>query len=354
MGNGVHYRSSVKNGELGVDMATEHERVSSEEDEDEESGMRAPQPAGTRPSDAADSHGTVSSEDGDGEGGDDEASDLAEDGREIETHGGGTLEFVPGFSDASALTEGFPSEYAEVDPELEALPRSCDLEFETPESVCGRDDRVRIRSTTRIPWRLICQLIITRRDGAKSRCTGWFIGPRTVMTAGHCLYSHSAGGWARQIEVIPGMDASSRPYGSQIGRSFRSVRGWTRDRKPAFDYGAIILPNNTLGNRVGWFGFAALSDGSLRNLLVNNAGYAGDKPFGTLWYNAGRITKVTARRLYYMIDTAGGHSGSPVWRYRNGKRHAVGVHAYGGCPNKSLRITRAVYNNMKAWKNLGF
>jgi hypothetical protein len=30
-------------------MATEHERVSSEEDEDEESGMRAPQPAGTRP-----------------------------------------------------------------------------------------------------------------------------------------------------------------------------------------------------------------------------------------------------------------------------------------------------------------
>ena len=100
------------------------------------------------------------------------------------------------------------------------------------------------------------------------------------MTAGHCLYSHSAGGWARQIEVIPGMD------------------------------GAIILPNNTLGNRVGWFGFAALSDGSLRNLLVNNAGYAGDKPFGTLWYNAGRITKVTARRLYYMIDTAGG----PQWQ----------------------------------------
>ena len=154
----------------------------------------------------------------------------------------------------------------------------------------------------------------------------------------------------RQIEVIPGMDASLRPFGSLKSSSFRSVRGWTVSRKPDYDYGAIILPNNRLGNRVGWFGFAALTDASLRNLLVNNAGYAGDKPFGTLWYNAGRITKVTPRRLAYMIDTYGGHSGSPVWRYKDGHRHAVGVHAYGGCPNKATRITKAVFNNMKAWK----
>lgn len=287
---------------------------------------------------------------GPGEAGD---GDLAEDGYMVETHGGGTLEAVPGFELSRAMTEGFQGAQVDVDEEFEALPRSCDIEFEQPESVCGRDDRVRITNTTTIPWRLNCQLIITLKDGRRSRCTGWFIGPRTVMTAGHCVYSHSASGWARQIEVIPGMNGSNRPFGSQIGTSFRSVRGWTRGRKPAYDYGAVILPNNSLGNRVGWFGFAALSDGSLRNLLVNNAGYAGDKPFGTLWFNAGRITKVTSRRLYYMIDTFGGHSGSAVWRYRQGQRHAVGVHAYGGCPNKSTRITRAVFDNMKAWKALG-
>jgi V8-like Glu-specific endopeptidase len=108
-----------------------------------------------------------------------------------------------------------------------------------------------------------------------------------------------------------------------------------------------------LGNTVGWFGFACLSGSSLRNLLVNNAGYAGDKPFGTLWFNAGRITRVTTRRLYYMIDTYGGHSGSPVWRSRGGRRYGVGVHNYGGCPNKATRITRPVFENMKNWKNLG-
>ena len=173
------------------------------------------------------------------------------------------------------------------------------------------------------------------------------------MTAGHCVYSHAAGGWARRIEVIPGMDAANRPYGSQVGTSFRSVTGWTRDRSPEYDYGAVILPNNTLGNRVGWFGFTSLSSSSLNNLLVNNSGYPGDKPFGTQWFNAGRITRVTNRRLYYMLDTAGGQSGSPVWRYRDGQRHAVGIHAYGGCPNKSTRITRPVFDRMLEWKNLG-
>ncbi len=278
-----------------------------------------------------------------------------EDGFDVATHGGGNLESVGEFNIDRALTEGFKSEIVELSEELMSLPRSCDLEFtDEPESVCHNDDRVRITSTTAIPWRMICQLIITRKDGGKSRCTGWFIGPRTVMTAGHCVYSHSAGGWAKSIEVIPGMNGSSRPFGSMTGTSFRSVKGWTKDRKPGHDYGCIILPSGSLGRTVGWWGFSRLSDASLKNLLVNNSGYPGDKDFGTQWFNAGRITRVTARRLFYMLDTAGGQSGCPTWRFKDGKRHVVGIHAYGGCPNKSTRITKSVFDNMKTWKALGF
>lgn len=265
----------------------------------------------------------------------------------------GEIESVPGFDPSHALREGGIGEEVAISEELENLPDLGALEFETPESVCGTDDRVRISPATNTPWRWLCKLIITRADGRSSGCTGWFIGPRTVMTAGHCVYSHAAGGWAQRIEVIPGMDATSRPYGSQVGTSFRSVNGWTRDRNVEYDYGAVILPNNSLGNRVGWFGFTALSDSSLENLLANNSGYPGDKPFGTQWFNSGRITRVTDRRLFYMLDTAGGQSGSPTWRYRDGQRHAIGIHAYGGCPNKSTRITSLVFDNMLAWKNLG-
>lgn len=331
----------MENSHEGVSSEDEdtYEELEIEEEDEEEHGATSSEESLTKPLGE--------------DGGEDGGEDLVEDDHMIETHGGGTLENVPGFDEGRALTEGFASQEVEVDQKLEELPASCQLEFETPESVCGRDDRVRITSTTRVPWRINCQLIITRKDNRQSRCTGWFIGPRTVMTAGHCVYSHSAGGWAKRIEVIPGMNSSSRPYGSLGGTSFRSVRGWTNSRKPGYDYGAIILPNNSLGNRVGWFGFAALSSSSLRNLLVNNSGYPADKPFGTQWYNSGRITKVTTRRLQYMIDTFGGQSGSIVYRLRNGKRHAVGIHAYGGCPNKSTRITKRVFDNMKAWKNLG-
>jgi len=318
-----------------------HKSVSSEDVEEFEENFEE---------DETEMHEAVSNE-GDESGGE-AGEEIEEDDFEGVEEAG--IEEIEGFDQSYALNEGDESEEVVLTKELKDLPEAGTEEFEDPESVCGRDGRVRISPATRIPWRWNCQLIITKANGTRSRCTGWFIGPRTVMTAGHCVYSHAAGGWARQIEVIPGMDARSRPFGSQIGTSFRSVIGWTRNRRSTHDYGAIILPNNRLGNRVGWFGFANLRSSSLRNLLVNNAGYAGDKPFGTLWFNAGRITRVTLRRLYYMIDTFGGHSGSPVWLYRRGHRYGVGIHGYGGCPNKAVRIVRPVFRNMLAWKRLGF
>lgn len=262
----------------------------------------------------------------------------------------GEIEAVKGF-DASRALEG-AADSESMAAAVADLPDAATTVYMQPESVCGSDDRVRITPATNIPWRWICKLFITFPDNARFVGTGWFIGPRTVMTAGHCVYSKANGGWAKSVEVVPGMDAASRPYGSQVGTSFRSVLGWTVDSKPEFDYGAIILPNCDLGNRVGWFGFAALSDDSLKNLLVNTSGYPGDKPAGTQWFNAGQVSDVKERKIYYMVDTMGGQSGSPVWRYLNGQRHAVGIHAYGGCPNSATRITNEVFNNMMAWRSI--
>jgi glutamyl endopeptidase len=289
-------------------------------------------------------HGSVSSEMG-GPGGGIGEEFVMEDFRGF--GGAGELEAVPGFDPTRALSQTTDGETVPITEADEAILPCC---ADRPENVCGNDDRVQINQTTEMPWRWICQLIITAADGAKYRCTGWFIGPHTVMTAGHCVYMHDNGGWAKQIEVIPGMNAANRPFGSQVSTVFRSVLGWTKNKDWNYDYGAIILPDNTLGNRVGWFGFAVLPDSSLNNLTANNSGYPGDKPFGTQWFNAGRVTKLTDRKFYYMIDTMGGQSGSPVWRFINGQRHAIGVHAYGGCPNSATRITKAVFDNMIAWK----
>lgn len=261
-----------------------------------------------------------------------------------------TMEAVDDFDPSRALSEIAEAQTVAISQDQKSLADAATLTYSQPETVCGADDRARITPANDIPWRWICKLFIRFAGDRRVVGTGWLIGPRTVMTAAHCLHSQELG-WAQSIEVVPGMDENRRPYGSQFGVSFRATRGWVDDPKPDYDYGAIILPDDTMGNRVGWFGFAALGDNELQGLAVHTSGYPGDKPSGTQWYNAGGITQVEERRIFYMIDTMGGQSGSPVWRKVDGERHAVGIHAYGGCPNSAARITTPVFNNMLSWRD---
>lgn len=281
-------------------------------------------------------------------------------GFDLATHGGGSVEDVPGFSLTKPMVEGVGTmELSPLPGDYQSMKDAAVAHFEggTPrESVCGADDRVQIERASAPPWRMIAKLFITSGDGGRYVGTGWFISPRTVVTAGHCVFSSRTGGWARSIEVVPGMNGRLRPFGTAISSEFKSVNGWIEREDIAFDIGCIVLPRaSRLGDKVGWFGFANLEEASLRNLLVNTSGYPADKTIGTQWFNAGRITEVQANRLAYFVDTFGGQSGSPVWRYRadKGSREVVGIHNYGGCANRASRIGAGVFERLKAWKALG-
>ncbi|RPI06586.1 MAG: endopeptidase [Zetaproteobacteria bacterium] len=223
------------------------------------------------------------------------------------------------------------------------------------ETVHGPDNRIKINNTSVYPWRVHASLLITAADNSQWIGTGWFIGPHTLVTAGHVVYIKNSGvpgrdGWVKRIQVMPGRNGSTLPYGSVTSTSFRSVTGWTSSGDQNYDYGAIILPNN-LGNTVGWFGFGVYSDADLKASVANISGYPGDKPSGTQWYDARRVDSVGPRTVYYDIDTFGGQSGSAAYRIINGGRFGVAVHAYGGATtNSGTRITSPVFNNMVAWK----
>ncbi len=223
------------------------------------------------------------------------------------------------------------------------------------EVVIGTDDRIRVQNTAAYPWRAICALRMQAANGARFIGTGWLVSPRTVITAGHCVFMHEAGGWVRSVEVIPGLNDAARPFGSHVGTVLRSVAGWTQSKNRDYDYAAIILPSgNRPGAQTGTFGFAVRDDAFLGNAALNLSGYPGDKGGSQQWFHAKKAKSLSSRVITYEIDSAGGQSGAPVWVLQNGQRTAVGVHTNGAnSGNSATRIVAPVHANMLNWKNLG-
>jgi glutamyl endopeptidase len=273
--------------------------------------------------------------------------------------GAGGAEAVPGFQLPREMAAAMDAVYTA--PEKTMLRDIAEASFGPPpmhaETVHGPDNRLRITTTAIYPWRAHASLLITAADNSQWIGTGWFIGPHTLMTAGHVVYIKGSGvagrdGWVKRIQVMPGRNGSTLPYGSVTSTNFRSVTGWTTSASgdENYDYGAILLPNE-LGSTTGWFGFGVYTAADLLGSVGNISGYPGDKPAGTQWYDARKIASVNSHKVFYDIDTAGGQSGSAVYRIINGGRYAFAVHAYGGAStNSGTRIVTPMFNNMVAWK----
>lgn len=227
------------------------------------------------------------------------------------------------------------------------------------ESIIGADERVRILDTDLSPWRMICALRIRGPSGAQLAGTGWLVGPRTLLTAGHCVHSlELMDGWAASIEVSPGRNGAETPYGTVTSTSFTSVDLWVQKQDPDFDIGCIHLAE-PLGEKVGWFSLAALTPAELQGYLVNVSGYPADRGAGTeQWHHRNRVLRVTDRRVFYDVDTYGGQSGAPVWVYEreDSPPLAVAVHAYGVAAsptgleaNSAPRLLPEVLEQVRAW-----
>ncbi len=228
------------------------------------------------------------------------------------------------------------------------------LAYDTPEIVCQKDERCLVNETDTTPFWIICHLRITFDEGTYVG-SGWVCAGtdkyHVVATAGHCVFAN--GKFAKSIQVTPALNGLRIPHKAVTidSSGLRASEKWKAadPDKSEYDYGVILIPK---GQGWGWLSMNILSDLDLKNRVVESCGYPADKSYGTMWLAGGPINKVEDRKIHYMNDTYGGQSGCPVYTWGNDNiLWAVGIHAYGGCPNSAVRITRSVYDDFISWSN---
>src|SRR4051794_26316052 len=154
-----------------------------------------------------------------------------------------------------------------------------------------RDSRTQTTDTRLYPWYSICSLRIVAQDGTRWAGSGCLVTPFLVLTAGHCVYMHDNGGWARSIEVTPGCNGD-QPFPSVISRRFRSVLSWMNGMDRNRDYGAIILPQPALPVGYRFFELVELDTDAFFERKVHVSGYPKDKPSSTQWDEYGPVLSV--------------------------------------------------------------
>ncbi len=236
------------------------------------------------------------------------------------------------------------------------------------ESVFPPDDRTRVSPTTSYPWRTVAKLYMTFPDAAQGGCSGAIIGCPDghgyhILTAGHCVYSHSHGGWASSIRVVPGLDETYMPYNYAWATFMRSYTGWTTSGMTEHDWALVTLDRN-VGDFTGWMGrMTASSSDAIYTGVLNTAGYPCNSydavncpypktPVDTMWFDADSGRTANEYNHWYWMDTQAGQSGSPVWRYVDPSRWILTVHTTGNDgtgSNHGTRLNTDKYDRIFTW-----
>jgi len=205
------------------------------------------------------------------------------------------------------------------------------------------DDREQvINPMQNFPWSAIARI--------SNGCTGTFIGPRHVLTAGHCVYNHTSQHWYSQLDVLRAKDCDPDCGTVHKWTLAITVKGWAKYGLSAYDYALIVVDRpSPVKMLIGYWKPIPVPVG----IHVNIAGYPADISGNCMWRGFCPVTAQDTFKLEHTCDIFGGMSGSPVYMSWSAEHHERIIHCvqtYGDAVVKSCtRITRFRFTQIMKW-----